>query len=283
MKLAVIGDIHANHTALKRCLEWIYENSFDGMIFLGDYVTDCPYPQKTVDILRSIPKEYRTWFIRGNRDDYLLEYRKCPCGWKYGSKTGNLLYTYENLSPEALDWLANMPQETVVEIDGYPSIQAMHRPSYHTFLQKQPPVELLAKTISEMAQPVLVCAHSHVPLVYQHADKLIVNSGPLGIMNEGITDARFAVLEYKDRWHGSIVSLPYDIEAACAEFEPSGILAKAGIWAIAVRQMLRTGFEYSVECLDELHRLLELYPDKTEYDEDMWTLAANNIGLDISK
>ncbi|MDE7194759.1 MAG: metallophosphatase family protein, partial [Oscillospiraceae bacterium] len=50
MRLAVLGDIHANHKALEAVLAHIYEGEYDGLIFVGDYVTDCPYPRKTIKI-----------------------------------------------------------------------------------------------------------------------------------------------------------------------------------------------------------------------------------------
>lgn len=91
MRLAVLGDIHANHRALEAVLARIYAEEYDGLVFAGDYVTDCPYPRKTVEILRNIPQRYRIWFIRGNREDYIIEYGKNLRGWEYGSKSGALL------------------------------------------------------------------------------------------------------------------------------------------------------------------------------------------------
>ncbi len=279
MRLAAIGDIHANHIALEACLDWVYSNDIDGIVFLGDYVTDCPYPMKTVELLRNIPENYRTWFIKGNRDDYLLNYHKSPSGWSYGSKNGNLLYTYENLTNEALDWLATMPDTLDISIEGYERIFAIHHPPYYEFLQKQPAEERLEETLKLIDAPVILCAHSHVPLVYESENRLIVNSGPLGAPNQHCTDLQFAVLEYTDRWRAETISLPYDIEGACSEFEPSGLMEKANYWALGVRETLRTGYEYSVECIAELRRILPQYPNKTELDEDMWEIAARNIGL----
>lgn len=279
MRLAAIGDIHANHTALETALEWVYSHDIDGIVFLGDYITDCPYPMKTVELLQNIPKKYKTWFIRGNREDYLINYRKEPVGWCYGSKTGNLLYTYENLTSEALDWFEAMPSTLDIDISGCDRIFAIHHPPYYEFLQKEPPLDRLQQTVADMTAPVLLCAHSHVPVVYEQGDKLIVNSGPLGMPNQRVTNLRFAVLEFTDRWHAETISLPYDIDAVCAEFEESDIIEKARFWALGVRGIIRTGYEYSVECLDELHRLLQQYPDKTEFDEDMWEMAARKIGL----
>ena len=279
MRIAAIGDIHSNHIAFEKALEWVYSHNIDGIVFLGDYVTDCPYPMKTVELLRSIPASYRTWFIKGNREDYLLDYRRQRVGWRYGSKSGSLLYTYENLTDEALDWFASMPDTLDIGIEGCERIFVIHRPPYYEFLQKRPSAERLENTLSQTDAPVVLCAHSHVPLVYESGNRLIVNSGPLGVPNQRDTELKFAVLEYANRWRAEIVSLPYDIEAACAEFEASGLLDKANYWALGVREMLRTGYEYSVECYAEVKRILEHCPEKNEYDEDIWEKAARNIGL----
>ncbi|MBP1544321.1 MAG: metallophosphoesterase family protein [Oscillospiraceae bacterium] len=273
MKLAAIGDIHSNHIALEACIRWVRRHDIDGIVFLGDYVTDCPYPQKTVDILQAVSKEYKCFFIRGNREDYLLKHRASPSGWKQGSRSGALLYTYNSLDGAALDWFSQMP----VELDIFGSIHTVHVPPYHTPRQKQPPEELLEAAVQGMTSSVLLCAHSHYPLVYRQDGRLIVNCGSLGVPN-GETGAFFAVLEYTDRWDAEIIHLDYDIEAVCGGFGESGMLNMSGMWGLGTMKMLRTGREYAVDCSDEVARLLALYPDRTE-NEELWTEAARNIGL----
>jgi predicted phosphodiesterase len=54
MKLALLGDIHSNDLALKVCLEYCSKEGVEGYLFLGDYVSDCPEPQKTDNITESI-------------------------------------------------------------------------------------------------------------------------------------------------------------------------------------------------------------------------------------
>lgn len=46
VRYALISDIHGNYKALEAFLNYIEEQSIDGIICLGDYVTDSPYPQK---------------------------------------------------------------------------------------------------------------------------------------------------------------------------------------------------------------------------------------------
>ena len=44
MRIAVISDIHSNYIAFKTIIDDIKKENIDEIIFLGDYVTDGPYP-----------------------------------------------------------------------------------------------------------------------------------------------------------------------------------------------------------------------------------------------
>ena len=48
-RYALISDIHGNFKALEAFLEYIQGNPVDGIISLGDYVTDGPYPEKIME------------------------------------------------------------------------------------------------------------------------------------------------------------------------------------------------------------------------------------------
>ena len=72
-KIAVIGDIHSNHIGLERCIGHALERDVDEFLFLGDYISDCAYPQKTMQIIYEMDHNYPCIFIRGNREDYMLD------------------------------------------------------------------------------------------------------------------------------------------------------------------------------------------------------------------
>ena len=76
MKLAVMGDIHSNHIALETCIKHALSRNVDEFLFLGDYVSDCPYPQRTMKMIYEMKEKYRCTFIRGNREDYMLDHRR---------------------------------------------------------------------------------------------------------------------------------------------------------------------------------------------------------------
>ena len=99
----------------------------DEFLFLGDYVSDCPYPQRTMKIIYEMKEKYRCTFIRGNREDYMLDHRKDPQQrWTYSSASGNLLYTYENLTKRDLDFYEEMDIQGIYEKEGYPVFRYCH-------------------------------------------------------------------------------------------------------------------------------------------------------------
>lgn len=73
MKLAVISDVHGNYKALEAFLKYIEEYPVDGIICLGDYVTDSPYPQRTIKLLHEMMEAHACYMLRGNREDYLIQ------------------------------------------------------------------------------------------------------------------------------------------------------------------------------------------------------------------
>lgn len=279
MTLAVLGDIHANHTALEAVLARIYAEDYDGIIFVGDYVTDCPYPGKTVEILKTIPEKYPTWFIRGNREDYIINYRRDPRGWEYGSKSGALLYTFGALTDADIDWFETLPISVRIALPDCPELIACHgSPDSNRYLFHAGTPE--AERIAEWLDcGLMVCGHSHTPYIYRHGGRLIVNGGALGMPQDGVPLARFARIEcHGGDWRAEIVSAEYDIEAEVREFRESGLLEKSGVWGRGIIGTLRYAVNYTVDCLYEVQRLAAERGVPVT-DEGLWREAAAAVGL----
>ena len=52
MRIALFGDIHSNHLALEACLREAKGFAPEAWVFLGDYVSDCAYPERTMELMR---------------------------------------------------------------------------------------------------------------------------------------------------------------------------------------------------------------------------------------
>ena len=68
MRLAVFSDVHSNHLALEACFAEAEKRGANLWIFLGDYISDCAYPHKTMELLYRAQQEHDCCFVKGNRE-----------------------------------------------------------------------------------------------------------------------------------------------------------------------------------------------------------------------
>jgi predicted phosphodiesterase len=280
MKIAVLSDIHSNHIALQACMDYIYKNDFDGIAFLGDYVSDFPYPQKTMRILRSIPQEYKTWFVRGNREDYMLNHRlRLTENWEYSSQSGSLLYTYENLTGSDLRFFEAMPIGMEIKQEGYPPFSICHGSMQNSSALFYGDSPLTREVMSEMTNGLLLCGHCHLPYEFMLGSKTIVNVGSVGNPVNGHTEAQFVEISSDGgEWKYTRAAVPFDVRAATEEFYESGLSEKADVWSRCCIAALREGKNYNYECV-KLVRKLSCESGKPFGCEELWQQAAEQLNI----
>ena len=180
MRIAVLSDVHSNYAALSAVVADAESRSPDWWIFLGDYITDCPYPHRTVEFLRNFSESHPCVFIRGNREDYIISQRTSPQPWVYGSKSGALLYTFENVTDSDLDWLTGMPITRRVELPGAEPFMICHGSPdsinylFHTNTRE---AEEMISRLGEYNCRLLLCGHSHIPFIFRRGGRMLVNPG----------------------------------------------------------------------------------------------------------
>lgn len=126
MRLAVFSDVHSNHHALKACLKEAEKQKADGYIFLGDYISDCANPHETMKLIYRAKQEMPCWFVRGNREEYVLNHHNFGSDWANGTTTGSLLYTYEGLTAEDLEFISTLPFMQTIDPNGKCPIRICH-------------------------------------------------------------------------------------------------------------------------------------------------------------
>lgn len=281
MRIAVLSDIHSNFHALSAVTEDAKKRCVDWWIFLGDYISDCPYPHRTVEFLKAFAGNNPCIFIRGNREDYMLSQRNSPAKWEYGSKTGALRYCFENLTDSDLDWLETMPISRRVELPGCEPFMICHGSTdsinylFHTNTRE---AEEMISRLGEYGCRMLLCGHSHIPYIFRRKDRMLVNPGALGMPVNGQTSAQYAVIDYDGEFHPEIISVEYDIERAAAEFAESGLLAKSAVWGRGLVATLRTGVNYTVHAVRLVERL-SAEPGLPVTDETLWDRAAEELQI----
>ena len=150
MKIAVMSDIHGNYIALQRCLAHALEQNVDAYIFLGDYLGEFPYPQRTLEILYELKQNASCIFIRGNKEDYWLNRRKDQnCDWKSGNRSVMaMIYNYNSLNAKDLDFFETLPISQSIRFAGMEPVLACHGTPFENqkaLLSEEKPEELLER------------------------------------------------------------------------------------------------------------------------------------------
>lgn len=250
MKIALLSDIHGNYVALKECLNYIENNNFDMLIFLGDYIMDCPYPQKTLALLKEVSLKYKTHFIRGNKEEYMLDYEKNIQNWTYNSQTGNFLYNFENLTKENLEFFSKMPISDKIEIAGTKPFVICHGSLNKTRGQLKADDDDTNKVLENIDCDYLFCGHTHEAFTYNYKGKILVNCGSVGMPNNNQTKSQFVEIEFiNDDWQINLVSVDYNIDKIVEAFAESGVYEKYHYWAKSCVKCLKTGIDYPLFAL----------------------------------
>jgi putative phosphoesterase len=240
-RLAVLSDIHGNLPALEAVLADMHQFTVDGAIFAGDY-TGGPHPMETIRLLRSLGG----WMIRGNGDTGLVRYERgdAPSPWYTHHQFAIMRWAYDRLDEETRAFLASLPEQRLVTIDGTAAIRVVHgspRSQTEGLLPDREPaaVEL---ALSQLHEPVLVCGHTHTPWAYRWDGKLALNPGAVCGPLDGYLGAQYALLTWDgDRWAVGHRAVPYDVERLRVSFEESGLLGEGGALARALLLCLVTG------------------------------------------
>lgn len=286
MKLAVISDIHSNYMALENALCLIGALRPDGIIFLGDYVTDFPYPQNTLRLLDECRASFPCWFVRGNREDYLLRHRDDPDdGWQYSSSSGSLLYTYENLTNNDLDQFAAMP----VSLDINPSVDnsvpiltACHASPHATkeWIMNRP--ALIELRTSQIAGSVLLCGHTHRGGVVEVNGKRVIFCPSVGLPQDRRPGSKFLMLETRrGDWRYRTMVVDYDKDKMAGEFVRSGLVEKAGVWASCIIRSMYEERDLAARCVALAWRIAasERFDGDTVLPEEYWERAAKELKI----
>ena len=274
--LAALGDIHANVPAFEACLRAVDEAGVSTILFLGDYVSDCARPQDTMALLRACTKKYDCRFIRGNREQYLLDYRARGGDWRRGTGGGSLLYTYNRLSEADFAFFASLPAVRREVFPGLPALLMCHGApdDLRGWAAERP--EDARRWLDEADAAVLLCAHTHRSLVAALPNGMAVNVGSVGL-SETAGEAQFALLSGEvGAWQAEIVRAPYDVEETIAAFSEDGFLDEAGLWPVMIEKQLREGGDPGSPFV---RRAYGLWMGEGPVPEEIWRQAARETGI----
>ena len=243
-KIAVLSDIHGNYIALKRCVDYALDKGINIFVFLGDYVGDLAYPQKTMNMLYDLAGQYECYFIKGNKENYWLHYRKNgEQGWKdMDSTTGTLLYTYRNLTDRDLHCFSTLKHVQAIEFEGLPILTACHGSPEKVNGTLLPNDARTLEIIEKDANEYILCGHTHIQQKFVHFRNVVLNPGSVGMPLGSDGKAQFMILYGENgSWQEQFVSLEYNVSDVIVDLKETGLGKAASFWYKITINSLHTG------------------------------------------
>ena len=236
MKVALLGDIHANLQALETVLAHARQQGVEAIWNIGDYVGYGAYPDEVVR--RMLKAE--DLGIAGNYDLKVLRFPKKKNKWRKNKTPQKYLafkWAYENLSKKSRKYLRSLPKEIRFEAQGKSILLTHGSPaSNEEHLTPDTPVERLRELAEMTARKaggdqdsgekadLIICGHSHREFARQVDGTWFINTGSVGRPDDGDPRACYAVLQLGQE--GVLVEhfrLEYDVEGAVAAIREKGL------------------------------------------------------------
>ncbi len=253
--IAVLADLHGNHWALEACVAHALQKGADTFFFLGDYLGDLAYPQKTLQLLYELEGAYPCRFVRGNKEEYWLTRRsRQEVPWQKGSSaTGMLAYNFERLREKDLDFMARMPIAQTVRFDGYPELLLCHGSPFRVNESMRPDLPGTDALTARITAPLVLCGHFHIQVQYERNGVQVLNPGAVGVpLHSGGQTQCLLLHGVRGAWEPEFVTLPYDVEQALAELDEEQLAQQAPSWYAVTRHLLLTGEVSHAEVLERV-------------------------------
>lgn len=269
MKVALIGDVHANLPALEAVLDHLRQLGAEQVWNTGDFVGYNAFPEEVVRRLRL----EHVISVVGNYDQKVLRFPLKDRKWHKSKRREKWLafkWAYQSLSAESRDYLSSLPERRCLQVEGWRVLLVHGSPeSVDEHLYPDTPQERLEELARLTEAELIVCGHSHQAFVRKAAGKWFINTGSVGRPDDGDPRAAYAVLEIEG---GRLKVCPnrvaYDVEAAAAEIRRQGLPA-------AFEQMIREG--------RKLDWILEANADTSMADERRDVAGTGSRGDDTLK
>lgn len=266
MEIAVLADIHSNYVALERCMCYAEKRGIRRFLFLGDYIGEFAYPERTMELLRRYNREYDCTFIRGNKEDYWLDYRNNgEQGWlEYNSTTGALYYAYHHLGRKDLQFFDSLPVARKLQYGEMPTLIACHGSPTRVRGNMLPGNTETKKTLEASEVDLILYAHTHIQGKTVHRGKMALNPGAVGVPLKADGKTQFMILHGEQgHWQEEFISLEYDRERVIRELYSSGLMERAPYWCMITERLLRNDLPEGIAHSRILERVMTLCEKET--------------------
>lgn len=209
MKIGLIADVHANAVALEAVLKSM--GVVDAIVCAGDIVGYNPYPNETIELL----KKYHVKCVMGEHDKAVVT---GDTEWFNGVTADTIKWTVRHLKKENLEYLRSLPDH--IDCDGM-TIYHGHPGSMKDFALEYEP-EKLCGIFDTVEHRIFTFGHTHVPVVKECGDKIVLNPGSVGQPRDGNNQASYAIWD-TEKHTFDIKRVEYDVKQVQAKILAEGL------------------------------------------------------------
>ncbi len=251
MKIAVIGDPHANFAALQATVEHVEAWEPDEVVVLGDMINRGPRPGECMRLLLEKARSRGWLLLRGNHEDYVIS-QSLPDAPRSGPAFEvhrASFWTYSKLDCDVTE-LQKMPVQRSLEDPQGAEIRFVHASMQGMRVGIYPETsdQVLSQRMGEDRQQpedphlsVFCVGHTHRPLVRSLHHTLVINAGSAGLPFDGDTHPAYAQLSRRrGKWQANIVRIEYDRAQTERDYYQTGYLEDGGPLARIVQYELAT-------------------------------------------
>lgn len=223
MRVALLGDVHANLPALEAVLVDAEHAAVDGIWNTGDWLGYNAFPDEVVQRLRAAA----AWNIAGNYDRKVLAFPEYDAKWKatkHPLKYESFRWSYEALSEGSRTYLSELPSSRRF-VEAEFSILLCHGSPASVSEHLYP--DTASSRFSELARQadadIVVFGHSHVPFDVRVDGTWFINPGSVGRQDDGDPRASYAILTLEHEPQLEFRRLEYAVERATAGIARRGL------------------------------------------------------------
>ena len=234
MRIAFLADIHGNLPALEAVVKDVDAQAPDVVYLVGDQINRAPWNNEVLDLLES-----RRWTgIEGNHERIVgrlgTPNNRPPFTNRIMFST--LWWTMEQLRPAHLRAVRVLPAEIKLDFPEGPPILMVHAKPGHSALGLFPDMDdaRLAIEMQHVDASVLICAHTHRPMVRMVQNESgrtwhIWNGGSIGMPYNGDPRAQYLLVDsHNGHWRPTLRAVDYDRNGLRTAYETSGMLREIG-------------------------------------------------------
>lgn len=287
MKIAVMADIHSNHIALERCIAEAKYRDAEEFIFLGDYLGELAYPERTLELLQALKAEYPCTFIKGNKENYWIDHMAgmhSDWEWKAGtSGSGMLRYTYDRLLPDQIHAFEEMPFTKLMKYDGMPDFVICHGSPFKVNESLREDYDYIDSLTQRLETELTICGHFHIQSQYIKNGKRIVNPGAVGVPLKSGGKTQFMMLyDNAGIWESEFITLEYDVDRAIREMDEEKLSEQAPAWYRVTKAVLIGKNVSQIAVLTKACELCEEEKGSVDWrciPEKYWQMALNEYRI----